>query len=179
MISRENTCFLHVWAWLSNGFDMASVGELCCCLVCGWVADRVCRLVLSWVVKSSMIFWLTQAWRKGGRGGGEAPKDYTKPQQTIQSPNRSYKAPTDYTKTLWGYYIKRYQIKPYKGIILPCIFPRGGPSWGMYIQSPRKILQSPEQIMQRYTILDNTNRIRQRPKMFNKSSNSYKLNKRD
>ena len=25
--------------------------------------------------------------------GGEAPKDFTKPQQTIQSPNRLYKAP--------------------------------------------------------------------------------------
>ena len=28
----------------------------------------------------------------------KAPTDYTKPRQTIQSPNRLYKAPTDYTK---------------------------------------------------------------------------------
>ena len=42
---------------------------------------------------------------EGPRGGGppaegpaEAPKDFTKPQQTIQSPDRLYKAPTDYTK---------------------------------------------------------------------------------
>ena len=26
-----------------------------------------------------------------GGGGGEAPKDFTKPRQTIQSPNRLYK----------------------------------------------------------------------------------------
>ena len=26
------------------------------------------------------------------------PKDYTKPRQTIQSPDRQYKAPTDFTK---------------------------------------------------------------------------------
>ena len=30
--------------------------------------------------------------------GGEAPKDFTKPRQTIQSPNRQYKAPKHYTK---------------------------------------------------------------------------------
>ena len=29
----------------------------------------------------------------------KAPKDYTKPQQTIQSPDRPYKAPEHYTKT--------------------------------------------------------------------------------
>ena len=29
----------------------------------------------------------------------KAPTDYTKPQQTIQSPNRQYKNPTDNTKT--------------------------------------------------------------------------------
>ena len=29
---------------------------------------------------------------------GEAPKDYTKARQTIQSPNRLFKAPIDYTK---------------------------------------------------------------------------------
>ena len=28
-----------------------------------------------------------------GPGGGEAPEDFTKPRQTIQSPNRQYKAP--------------------------------------------------------------------------------------
>ena len=33
-----------------------------------------------------------------GGGGEEAPIDFTKPQQTIQSPDRQYKAPTDYTK---------------------------------------------------------------------------------
>ena len=37
--------------------------------------------------------------RRGARGG-EAPQDFTKPQQTIQSPNRQYKAPTDYTNPL-------------------------------------------------------------------------------
>ena len=36
--------------------------------------------------------------RRGAWGGGEAPKDFTKPQKTIQSPDRQYKAPTDYTK---------------------------------------------------------------------------------
>ena len=37
-----------------------------------------------------------------GAQGGEAPQDFTKPQQTIQSPNRQYivKAPTDYTNPL-------------------------------------------------------------------------------
>ena len=35
---------------------------------------------------------------EGGKGGGESPTDYTKPQQTIQSPNRLYKAPKHYTK---------------------------------------------------------------------------------
>ena len=30
--------------------------------------------------------------------GGEAPKDLTKPRQTIQSPDKLYKAPTDNTK---------------------------------------------------------------------------------
>ena len=39
----------------------------------------------------------------GGGGGGEVgvrepPKEYTKPLQTIQSPNGIYEAPTDYTK---------------------------------------------------------------------------------
>ena len=33
-----------------------------------------------------------------GGEGGEAPKDFTKPRQTIQSPDKPYKAPTDYTK---------------------------------------------------------------------------------
>ena len=39
---------------------------------------------------------------RGGEGGGgegrEAPKDYTKPRQLIQSPDRQYKAPKHYTK---------------------------------------------------------------------------------
>ena len=56
----------------------------------------------------------------------EAPKDYTKPQQTvrsptktIQSPDRLYKAPTDNTKT-------------------------------------RQILQRPKKTIQRHTVLDKT-----------------------
>ena len=41
--------------------------------------------------------------RRGARGGKpqktlKSPTDNTKPQQTIQSPNRQYKAPTDNTK---------------------------------------------------------------------------------
>ena len=36
--------------------------------------------------------------RQDAGGEGEAPKDFTKPRQTIQSPNRQYKAPTDNTK---------------------------------------------------------------------------------
>ena len=37
--------------------------------------------------------------RRGARGGGgEAPAEVTMPRQTIQSPNRLYKAPTGYTK---------------------------------------------------------------------------------
>ena len=49
--------------------------------------------------------------------GGEAPKDFTKPQQTIQSPDRLYKAPTYYTKPPKDYrnlqkdYIKLLNIK--------------------------------------------------------------------
>ena len=31
--------------------------------------------------------------------GRDTPKDYTKPRRTKQSPNRQYKAPTDYTQT--------------------------------------------------------------------------------
>ena len=41
----------------------------------------------------------------GGLGrGGEAPKDFTKPRQTIQSPSRQYKAPTDNTKPRKDYW---------------------------------------------------------------------------
>ena len=58
----------------------------------------------------------------GGRG--EAPKDYTKPQQIIQSPDRQYKAPADNTK------------------------PR------QTIQSPQDTKQSPRKTIQRHNILD-------------------------
>ena len=52
---------------------------------------------------------------EGGGGGGDrlgwghirilykAPEDYTKPQLTIQSPDRLYKAPTDNTKAQQDY----------------------------------------------------------------------------
>ena len=37
-------------------------------------------------------------WGGGIDWGGDTSEDYTKPHKTIQSPDRLYKAPTDYTK---------------------------------------------------------------------------------
>ena len=66
-----------------------------------------------------------------------------KPQKTLQSPNRQYKAPTDYTK------------------------PR------QTIQSPDRQYKAPEKTIRNPKLLDKDQHIKQIPKMFNKSSNKY------
>ena len=57
-----------------------------------------------------------------GRGGVEAPKDFTKVRQISQSPKRLYKAPTDYTKPRKLYKTLEYLTKPQNNKHIPKIF---------------------------------------------------------
>ena len=89
--------------------------------------------------------------------GGEAPKDSTKPRQTIQTPKRLYRAPEDYTKPRQIIQSSADYTKPPKDYTKP-------PKDYTKTYDIRQNLQSIERNLQN---------IRQRLKVFNESSNKY------
>ena len=72
-------------------------GEVYCNILIAYCLHSFCRTI--WILGLVTKFNATagtSGQNQGGRGG--SPKKFTMPRQTIQSPDRLHKAPTDYRK---------------------------------------------------------------------------------
>ena len=82
--------------WLNVTCRASFIAQAKNCVACHETKDICCMNMImfdeleSYSLTNQHIDPHTEGWEGGG-----APKDFTKPQQTIQSPSRLYKAPKD------------------------------------------------------------------------------------